>query len=109
MGLAFHTEGRIGDDSVHVPAWRNSSAAAATGEGWAETFLGHDDDEITAKVEGGRLILETRDDVKNAIGADGREPRHAYFRLSIDLPTSVLADLSEIMVARVEHATRLLG
>ena len=101
MALTFNATGRVGQPADHVATWRERAAAAPTAEAFAETYLGHADDELEARVSNGRLVVSTKAAAKNVVGADGRPARLAYFELSIDLPTSVLADLAERLAARL--------
>ena len=98
--MTFHVQGAALDDASRVAAWRRAAEAAPTAEAFAETYLGHSDSELQASVVNGRLIVETRPDVKNVVTPDGREARMAYFRLDVALTPEIMAELAEILIAR---------
>ena len=101
MGLAFNSTGMAADEEAQIAAWRQAAAAVPTAQAFAETYLGLNDDELSTRVENGKLIVETAAGAKNVMTAAGREPRMAYVRLEIALTPDVIGQLSEIIIAQV--------
>lgn len=109
MGLEFHDDGAPLSTEARVQNWQEARAQHNTAAEFCQGHVAHDDSELAATVVNGRLRIETRQESKaSADLASGRPLRAAYMRLEIDLPTSILSELSEILIARAQAYEAML-